>query len=148
MPVAASSMSAVSSTRMKSLPPISRIARLIQIWPGTTRPAFSLIWTPTSREPVNAMSRVFGFSTRALPTVEPPPVRKFRTPSGTPASSQASRNIVAMPAASEEGFSTTVLPATSAAVVMPQRIARGKFHGGMTTHTPSGMCSSSLRSPG
>ena len=53
-----------------------------------------------------------------------------------------------MPAASDEGFSTTVLPATRAAVVMPHRIASGKFHGGMTTHTPSGMCSSSLRSPG
>ena len=55
MPLAASSRSAVSSTRMKSLPPISRTARLIQICPGTTRPAFSVIWRPTSREPVNAI---------------------------------------------------------------------------------------------
>ncbi len=38
-----------------------------------------------------------------------------------------------MPAASEDGFRTTVLPATSAAVVMPARIASGKFQGGMTT---------------
>ena len=38
-----------------------------------------------------------------------------------------------MPAASEEGLRTTVLPATSAAVVMPVRIARGKFQGGITT---------------
>ena len=53
-----------------------------------------------------------------------------------------------MPAASEEGLSTTVLPATSAAVVMPVRIASGKFHGGITTATPRGMCSSSLLSPG
>ena len=41
-----------------------------------------------------------------------------------------------MPAASEDGLSTTVLPATSAAVVMPVRIASGKFQGGITTHTP------------
>ena len=37
-PFAASSRSAVSSTRMKSLPPISRIARLIQSWPGRDAP--------------------------------------------------------------------------------------------------------------
>ena len=53
-----------------------------------------------------------------------------------------------MPAASLDGFSTTVLPVTIAAVVMPARIASGKFQGGMTTPTPSGMYSSSLRSPG
>ena len=65
-----------------------------------------------------------------------------------PASSHASRNIVAMPAASDEGLSTTVFPATSAAVVMPHRIASGKFHGGMTTQTPMGMCAISFFSPG
>ena len=37
-PLAASSRSAVSSTRMKSLPPISSTARLIQSWPGATLP--------------------------------------------------------------------------------------------------------------
>jgi hypothetical protein len=76
------------------------------------------------------MRRVFGLSTSALPTVDPPPVTKLRRPAGTPASSHASTNIVAIAAESEEGFSTTVLPATSAAVVMPQRIASGKFQGG------------------
>ena len=35
------------------------------------------------------------------------------------------------------GLSTTVLPVTSAATVMPQGMARGKFHGGMTTATPA-----------
>ena len=113
-----------------------------------TRPAFSLIWSPTSREPVNAIIRVFGCSTRVLPTVDPGPVTKFKTPSGMPASSQVSRNRVAIAAASEEGFNTTVLPVTIAAAAMPVRIARGKFHGGMTAHTPSGMNSSSFFSPG
>ena len=45
------------------------------------------------------------------------------------------------------GLSTTVLPATSAATVMPVGIARGKFQGGMTTATPRGMCSVKLVSP-
>ena len=36
------------------------------------------------------------------------------------------------------GFMMTVLPVTRAAVVMPQRMASGKFHGAMTTVTPRG----------
>ena len=56
--------------------------------------------------------------------------------------------MVAIPAASEEGLSTTVLPVTMAAVVMPQRIASGKFQGGMTAQTPRGMKTSSFFSPG
>ena len=36
------------------------------------------------------------------------------------------------------GFTITVLPATSAALVMPVRMASGKFHGAMTTATPRG----------
>ena len=34
--------------------------------------------------------------------------------------------------------SITVLPVTRAATVMPARMASGKFHGGITTPTPSG----------
>ena len=37
---------------MASLPPISAITRLIQIWPGWCFAASSLIRSPTSREPV------------------------------------------------------------------------------------------------
>ena len=43
-----------------------------------------------------------------------------------------------MAGASEEGLRTTVFPVTSAAVVIPARIARGKFQGGMTAPTPEG----------
>ena len=49
---------------------------------------------------------------------------------------------------SDEGFSTTVFPATSAAVVIPAMMADGKFHGGITAPTPSGMYWSTLDSPG
>jgi hypothetical protein len=36
------------------------------------------------------------------------------------------------------GFTIAVLPQTSAATVMPQQIASGKFHGEMITDTPRG----------
>jgi hypothetical protein len=44
-----------------------------------------------------------------------------------------------MVGASLEGFRTTVLPQTMEAAVMPAMMAKGKFHGGMTAPTPSGM---------
>ena len=40
---------------------------------------------------------------------------------------------------SEDGFNTTVLPAAIAALAVPTRIANGKFQGGITTPTPSGI---------
>ena len=46
-----------------------------------------------------------------------------------------------------DGFSTTALPVTIAAAVIPAMIANAKFHGGMTTPTPSGMYSSRFSSP-
>ena len=52
---------------------------------------------------------------------------------GKPASSSTSANFAAMVGVSLEGLMTTVLPVTSAATVMPARIASGKFHGGITT---------------
>ena len=45
---------------------------------------------------------------------------------------------LAMPGVCSAGFTTTVLPVTSAAVVMPVQIASGKFHGLITTATPRG----------
>ena len=52
---------------------------------------------------------------------------------------QLRRTAQAIAGESLEGFSTTVLPVTIAAVVMPTQIASGKFQGGMTAPTPSGM---------
>ena len=53
----------------------------------------------------------------------------------------------AMTGESLDGFSTTVFPVTIAADVIPAMIAIGKFHGGITAPTPSGMYSSALSSP-
>ena len=61
---------------------------------------------------------------------------------------QQSKKIAAMVGASGDGFSTTVLPQTIAAKVIPARIARGKFHGGITAPGPSGIWSKSPDSPG
>src|SRR3954463_12034415 len=94
---------------------------------------------PTSFEPVKATKRVLGCSTMALPNVAPEPGQKFTTPSGIPASSSTSKNFAAIVGESLEGFRMTVLPQTTAAVVMPAIMAQGKFHGGITAPTPNGM---------
>src|ERR1700757_2331922 len=96
---------------------------------------------PTSFDPVKAMKRVLGCSTSALPKVPPDPGQKFTTPSGIPASCNTSTNFAAMVGESLDGFRITVLPQTIDAAVIPAMIAQGKFHGGITAPTPSGMYS-------
>ena len=56
-----------------------------------------------------------------------------------PASSSNSTNFAAIVGESLDGFKITVFPATIEARVMPAMIAAGKFHGGITAPTPSGM---------
>ena len=133
---------------IESLPPISRIVRFTQIWPLATSAALRLISRPTSIEPVKAMARTSLCRTRKSPAIRPGPVRKFTTPGGIPASSRISKRSSPIIGVSEAGFRTTVLPTTIAAVVMPQRIAHGKFHGGMTAMTPIGRYIRSFISPG
>ena len=50
-----------------------------------------------------------------------------------------STNLVGDDRRVDAGFSTTVFPATTPPIVIPVRIAQGKFQGGITTPTPSGM---------
>src|SRR5581483_10312002 len=101
--------------------------------------ARTLISRPTSRDPVNAMKRVLGCSTRPFPKVPPDPGQKLTTPGGIPASSRASNNLAAMVGESLEGLSTTVFPQRTDATVMPHMVASGKFQGEITAPTPSGM---------
>src|SRR5262249_60249102 len=107
-----------------------------------------LILNPTSRDPVNATYRVFGCATIASPKLAPAPGQKLTTPSGIPHSSSNSTNFAAMVGESLEGFNTTVLPETIDASVIPAMMAQGKFHGGITAPTPSGMYCSVSCSPG
>ncbi len=69
----------------------------------------------------------------------PEPVTRLTTPGGMPHDSSSSTNRAAITGESLEGLSTTVLPATIAADVMPAMIANAKFQGGMITPTPIGM---------
>ena len=85
------------------------------------------------------MNRVFGCSTIALPKLAPEPGQKFTTPPGIPASSSTSTNLAAIVGESLDGFRITVFPVTIEAAVIPAMIANGKFHGGITAPTPSGM---------
>ena len=85
------------------------------------------------------MKRVFGCSTIAFPKDAPEPGQKLTTPSGMPASSRTSTKRAAMVGASLDGLRMTVLPVTMEAAVMPAIMAKGKFHGGMTAPTPSGI---------
>src|SRR6185437_4815658 len=94
---------------------------------------------PTSFEPVNAINRVFECSTIAFPKVAPDPGQKFTTPGGIPASSSKLKNFAAIVGESLDGFRMTVFPVTTAATVMPAIIASGKFQGGITAPTPSGI---------
>ena len=75
----------------------------------------------------------------ASPNVAPDPGQKFTTPSGMPHSSSSSTNFAAMVGESLDGFRMTVLPQTIEARVIPAMMAQGKFHGGMTAPTPSGI---------
>src|ERR1700743_1597065 len=117
-PATASSSSASALTTIESLPPISEIVRLIQIWPGCAFAACSAMSRATFFEPVDAvervkaMKRVFGCCTIALPKVAPEPGQKLTTPGGRPASSRTSTKRAAMVGESLDGLRMTVLPAT------------------------------------
>ncbi len=59
-------------------------------------------------------------------------------PGGAPAASRRRAICAAISGVGPAGLTITGLPATSAALVMPVRIASGKFHGAMTSATPRG----------
>ena len=138
-PLTALSRSASRSTTMASLPPISAITRLIQIWPLLR---LGGQFVDAQADVARAGERDEARLADAPPARRPPPRRcppAGRTiAAGSPASSSTSANLAAMVGVSLDGLITTVLPATSAAVVIPTRMASGKFHGGITTPTPSG----------
>src|ERR1700733_7555476 len=137
-PFTALSTSVSRSTTIASLPPISAITRLIQSCPLRGLAASSLMRSPTSLDPVNAMKRVSGCSTMTSPTTEPLPTSIENDCGGNPASNRTSANLAAMVGVSLDGLITTVLPDTSAAAVIPTMMASGKFQGGTITPTPNG----------
>ena len=127
------------------LPPISQTTFFTNSWPSGVCPAALMMSRPTALLPVNAITATRGSRTIAAPTVSPGPGRKCSTSRGTPACQRMSQSTLAIPGVCSAGFTTAVLPVTSAAAAMPQQIASGKFHGLMTAATPRGWyhCSSS-----
>src|SRR5262245_55102628 len=97
-----------------------------------------MIRTPTCRDPVKAITGTSGWRTNASPTSGPGPGTKFATPGGSPASARIETYFAAITGDWDAGLITTVLPAASAALLIPVRIASGKFQGGMTAVTPRG----------
>ena len=108
---------------------------------------------------VSAKSRRSGLHERNRSAVSTPPVRmtpsavvtrrRFTSASavwtkrsrsvGTPAAQQASATISAHRRVRDAGLKTTPLPAARAATTPPHGMATGKFHGGTTATTPSGV---------
>ena len=87
---------------------------------------------------VKAIIETSGCPTSTGPSSSPIPGTSCRTSGGTPASCRISTNCTAITDDRSAGFITTVVPVTSAAVVIPAGIASGKFHGAMTETTPRG----------
>ncbi len=78
-----------------------------------------------------------GSATSAAPA-SPNPGRSDSASGGSPAAWSASTSASALAGDCSAGFSTTALPAASAAAVIPQGIASGKFQGAITAATPRG----------
>ncbi len=89
-------------------------------------------------DPVNTMRCTSGWRTRKSPTSPPGEGRKFTVPGGAPAASRSRTSCAATSGVGPAGFMMTGFPATSAAAVMPVRMASGKFHGAITNATPRG----------
>ena len=89
-------------------------------------------------DPVKTMRSTPGWRTRKSPTSAPGLGRKLTVPGGAPASVRMRVIWAAMTGVGPAGLTMTGLPATSAALVMPVRIARGKFQGATTRATPRG----------
>ena len=94
---------------------------------------------PTGGEPVNVMSAMSGWSTSALPTVDPPPVTTLSQPSGRPhSSSNISARAMAENGVWLAGFSTTGQPAAIAGATLWATRFSGKLNGLMAPTTPTG----------
>src|SRR3712207_1216119 len=101
---------------------------------------------PTSVEPVNDTLRTRG--SRSIAETTLPDDRDgstLTTPAGTPASARIAAMARAVSGVSPAGLSTTVQPAASAGPILRVAIAAGKFHGVISTHTPTGCRTTRIR---
>ncbi len=96
-------------------------------------PGFSASWRLMMRavsvEPVKATPATRASRQNTPPRVAPSPGSRAITSFGRPASNISSTVRAAIRLVCSAGLASTVLPATSAALIWPRKIASGKFHG-------------------
>ncbi len=92
-----------------------------------------------SFDPVNEMARRPLALTMASPNSPPDPATKLITPFGIPASCSASTKRQQQSGDTLAGFTSTVLPQTSAGAIFHAGIAIGKFQGVISPTTPIGL---------
>ncbi len=132
-PSTARSRSASSNTRNGAFPPSSMDTR-------SSRAAdCSTSFLPTSVDPVNDTLRSRG-SAISGPTTRDAEVAgsTLRTPSGSPASAKIPARASMDSGVSWAGLTTMVQPAATAGPILRVPMARGKFHGVMSRHGPTG----------
>src|SRR5271166_3735113 len=129
-PSTAASTSASSNTMNGALPPSSSPTFF------TVPAAWRMRSLPTSVEPVKPTKRTAGCSHIALPIAGASPVKRLRTPAGTPARSASSPRARAVSGVSGAGLATAVQPTASAGASLRVIIAAGKFHGVIAATTP------------
>ena len=100
---------------------------------------------PTGVLPVNATRSTSGCLTRSSPTVRSGPVTTLITPAGTRLDATILPSSSAESGVSGDGFSTIVLPVTSAMATFQHAIKSGKFQGTMAAQTPIGSRRTTLR---
>ena len=123
-------MLASSKIMLGVFPPSSRVVLLI--------PHFLKIPIPTAVDPVKDILSIPLCLTRASPATEPYPGKIFTTPSGSPHYKRSSPNLREVRGVFSAGFSTTVQPVARAGAILKTAIRRGKFHGVICPHTPTG----------
>ncbi len=135
--------SAVASAIMALMPPVSAIS-------GTIGPSLAasvrLIRRATSVEPVKTTPAMSACAVSTAP-MRPSPVTRCSALLGMPASCSRATASRAMRGVCSAGFAITLLPAISAAVTWPRKIASGKFHGEIATKAPRPRIASALLSP-
>ena len=137
---ATASTSTSGSTMAASLPPSSRVMRL------RSRAALSITRRPVAVEPVNEILAKPLWAVISGPRASSP-LMTFSTPAGkTSRSSSPMRRVVR--GVNGEGFTTMVLPASSAGPIFQIASSTGKFHGTMAQTTPSGTWCTSMRRVG
>ena len=135
---------AVESTSIAFSPPVSAIN-------GTIAPSRAanarLMCSAVDVDPVIATPASAGCENATSPNARPLAAAKFSASGITPASCSSATKRAATNGVGSAGFATTALPAASAAVTCPAKIASGKFHGLMHANTPRPCSDKSFDSP-